>query len=144
MSITTLDPAEAANPDETDAQVKIIIQGKISEYLMRAEVVKTHLKETSMGNIATPDHLTVGFIPLTAHNKFMRIQCAIENAREGIEEDEKHNYFKAYKLYQSSLDYFMLALKCKLELIISPTIIIYISERRNKRKMQNTHTDKNL
>lgn len=32
--------------------------------------------------------------------------------QKAIDEDTKHNYAEAYKYYQNSLDYFMLALKC--------------------------------
>lgn len=33
--------------------------------------------------------------------------------QKAIDEDVKHNYPEAYKYYQNSLDYFMLALKCE-------------------------------
>lgn len=33
--------------------------------------------------------------------------------QKAIDEDLKQNYAEAYKLYQNSLDYFMLALKCE-------------------------------
>ncbi|KIL62198.1 hypothetical protein M378DRAFT_187396 [Amanita muscaria Koide BX008] len=36
---------------------------------------------------------------------------AIEIVQRAIEEDTNHNYAEAYKLYQNSLDYFMLAMK---------------------------------
>ncbi|KDR68737.1 hypothetical protein GALMADRAFT_256556 [Galerina marginata CBS 339.88] len=36
---------------------------------------------------------------------------AIEIVQKAIDEDVKHNYAEAYKYYQNSLDYFMLALK---------------------------------
>lgn len=39
-------------------------------------------------------------------------QRAIELVQQAIVEDERHNYPEAYKKYQNSLDYFMLALKC--------------------------------
>jgi hypothetical protein len=42
------------------------------------------------------------------------VQRAIELVKLAIVEDEKHNYADAYKNYQNALDYFMLALKCKL------------------------------
>lgn len=34
--------------------------------------------------------------------------------QKAIDEDVNQNYAEAYKQYQNSLDYFMLALKCKL------------------------------
>jgi vacuolar protein-sorting-associated protein 4 len=34
--------------------------------------------------------------------------------QRAIDEDTKQNYAEAYKQYQNSLDYFMLALKCAL------------------------------
>ncbi|KAF8631348.1 hypothetical protein AX15_002434 [Amanita polypyramis BW_CC] len=39
------------------------------------------------------------------------IQKAIEIVRRAIDEDSNHNYAEAYKLYQNSLDYFILAMK---------------------------------
>ncbi|KAG6821439.1 Vacuolar protein sorting-associated protein 4 [Arthromyces matolae] len=36
---------------------------------------------------------------------------AVEMVQRAIDEDIKHNYAEAYKLYQNSLDYFMLAMK---------------------------------
>lgn len=44
----------------------------------------------------------------------MSNQKAIEIVQRAIEEDVKQNYQEAYKQYQNSLDYFMLALKCRL------------------------------
>ncbi|KAJ7836399.1 P-loop containing nucleoside triphosphate hydrolase protein [Mycena olivaceomarginata] len=38
---------------------------------------------------------------------------AIEIVQRAIEEDVKQNYAEAYKQYQNSLDYFMLAMKCR-------------------------------
>ena len=35
--------------------------------------------------------------------------------QRAIDEDVKQNYAEAYRLYQNSLDYFMLALKCKIQ-----------------------------
>lgn len=43
----------------------------------------------------------------------MCLQRAIELVQKAIDEDVKHNYPEAYKYYQNSLDYFMLALKCE-------------------------------
>lgn len=40
-------------------------------------------------------------------------QKAIEIVQKAIDEDVKQNYQEAYKLYQNSLDYFMMAMKCK-------------------------------
>ena len=40
------------------------------------------------------------------------MQRAIEIVQRAIDEDLKQNYAEAYKQYQNSLDYFMLALKC--------------------------------
>ena len=39
-------------------------------------------------------------------------QKAIEIVQKAIDEDVNQNYQEAYKQYQNSLDYFMLALKC--------------------------------
>jgi len=41
------------------------------------------------------------------------VQRAVEIVQKAIDEDLKQNYAEAYKLYQNSLDYFMLALKCE-------------------------------
>lgn len=38
---------------------------------------------------------------------------AIGIVKEAIEQDTKQNYQEAYKLYQNSLDFFLLALKCE-------------------------------
>jgi len=40
-------------------------------------------------------------------------QKAIEIVQKAIDHDSKQNYAEAYKYYQNSLDYFMLALKCR-------------------------------
>ena len=40
------------------------------------------------------------------------LDVAIETVQRAIDEDVKQNYAEAYKQYQNSLDYFMLALKC--------------------------------
>lgn len=40
------------------------------------------------------------------------LQRAIEIVQRAIDEDQKQNYAEAYKLYQNSLDYFMLAMRC--------------------------------
>ncbi|CAA7267731.1 unnamed protein product [Cyclocybe aegerita] len=40
-----------------------------------------------------------------------QLDKAIEIVQKAIDEDTKHNYAEAYKHYQNSLDYFMLALK---------------------------------
>lgn len=39
-------------------------------------------------------------------------QRAIEIVQKAIDEDTNQNYAEAYKQYQNSLDYFMMALKC--------------------------------
>ena len=39
-------------------------------------------------------------------------QKAIDIVKRAIEEDEKQDYQEAYRLYQQSLEYFMMALKC--------------------------------
>ena len=44
------------------------------------------------------------------------VQRGIELAKLAIIEDEKHNYYDAYINYYNALDYFLLALKCKLVL----------------------------
>lgn len=41
------------------------------------------------------------------------MQRAIEIVQKAIEEDTYQNYAEAYKQYMNSLDYFMMALKCK-------------------------------
>ena len=40
-------------------------------------------------------------------------QRAIEIVQKAIDHDTKQNYAEAYKYYQNSLDYFMLAVKCR-------------------------------
>jgi len=45
------------------------------------------------------------------------VQRAIEIVQKAIDEDVKQNYPEAYRQYQNSLDYFMLALKCTLQFI---------------------------
>lgn len=40
-------------------------------------------------------------------------QRAIDIVQRAIEEDVKHNYQEAYVQYQNSLDYFMMAMKCR-------------------------------
>ncbi|KAF5312666.1 hypothetical protein D9619_003634 [Psilocybe cf. subviscida] len=55
---------------------------------------------------------------------------AIEIVQKAIDEDTKHNYAEAYKYYQNSLDYFMLALKYekndKSKLLIKSKISEYL------------------
>ncbi|KAF9482350.1 AAA-domain-containing protein [Pholiota conissans] len=55
---------------------------------------------------------------------------AIEIVQKAIDEDTKHNYAEAYKYYQNSLDYFMLALKYekndKSKQLIKSKIIEYL------------------
>ena len=46
--------------------------------------------------------------------KRANLQKAIDIVKKAIEEDEKQEYQEAYRLYQQSLEYFMMALKCTL------------------------------
>ena len=41
------------------------------------------------------------------------LEKAIDIVRKATEEDGRGNYEEAYKLYQTSLEYFMTAMKCK-------------------------------
>jgi hypothetical protein len=47
---------------------------------------------------------------MSGGNDFLR--KAIEIVSKATEEDRKENFEEAYRLYQSSLEYFMTALKC--------------------------------
>jgi vacuolar protein-sorting-associated protein 4 len=42
------------------------------------------------------------------------LQKAIDIVQRAIDEDSKENWPEAYKQYNNALDYFMLAIKCKL------------------------------
>lgn len=46
-------------------------------------------------------------------------QRAIEIVQRAVDEDTKQNYAEAYRQYQNALDYFMLALKCTLNRLMS-------------------------
>jgi vacuolar protein-sorting-associated protein 4 len=53
---------------------------------------------------------------------WLHIQRAIGIVNGAIEEDIKQNYAEAFKQYQFSLDYFVLALKCTSTSFTSPFI----------------------
>lgn len=61
------------------------------------------------------------------HFVSLSLQKAIEIVQRAIDEDVKQNYQEAYKLYQNSLDYFMMAMKCKstLRIICSRCVCVH-------------------
>jgi len=61
---------------------------------------------------------------LQVHPYFVKrtnCQKAIDIVKKAIEEDEKKEYQEAYRLYQQSLEYFMMALKCTLPPFLQDT-----------------------
>jgi len=65
--------------------------------------------------MSNSNHLDVSILRKLFYFYFLTIclQRAIELVQKAIDEDVKHNYAEAYKIYQNALDYFMLALKCE-------------------------------
>jgi len=66
-------------------------------------------------------------------------QRAIEIVQKAIDHDTKQNYAEAYKYYQNSLDYFMLAVKC---VSLSPLFCLFtqsqisIQDERNSKSRE--------
>lgn len=63
--------------------------------------------------MSTTSYLDVSCLRILSSWSHIVTQRAVEIVQRAIDEDLKQNYPEAYKLYQNSLDYFMLALKCK-------------------------------
>ncbi|KAM6497806.1 hypothetical protein JOM56_005754 [Amanita muscaria] len=91
---------------EKNEKSKQLIRSKTEEYLNRAEKVKGHLtsQEEERRKAAHRHHTTL-------MTNLANLDKAIEISEQAIEEDTNHNYTEAYKLYQNSLDHFMLAMK---------------------------------
>jgi vacuolar protein-sorting-associated protein 4 len=62
--------------------------------------------------MATGDFLQVPSPLLPCPWPVFNPQKAIDIVKRAIEQDEKQDYQDAYRLYQQSLEYFMMALKC--------------------------------
>ncbi|KAF8531020.1 hypothetical protein JB92DRAFT_2854594 [Gautieria morchelliformis] len=95
---------------EENDKLKAMIRGKVTEFLARAEKLKEHLSKSEEKRSRSDDSCagTATDPPPSVINALNR---AIEMVQRGIDQDMNQNYAEAYKQYQNSLDYFMLALK---------------------------------
>lgn len=82
----------------------------MKERISRARVIERVPATAALAGLGSPlssnKRLTSPFCYLASTQK------AIEVVQKAIDEDVKQNYQEAYKQYQNSLDYFMMAMKC--------------------------------
>lgn len=95
-----------------------------SRSVVRAPLVN-HLQVARCLTTWTCVHTTTLFATTTDD----RVSCgvgqrAIELVQRAIDDDVKQNYAEAYRQYQNSLDYFMLALKCNISLFALPRVFL--------------------